>query len=304
MILRRAPSEFGVENQTVTAPHANVVFSRERCWNTVSAYRLITPIPPLRNPDHYPRASRSNASRRTAGTACGIKSTATCSWLRTARTSTPTCTPTQPSTGVWWVAALIAQPSPLRWSSISRKAGRSPPRLCCSFLRLVPCALRLSILSPEKLRPRSRSLDYSLPHNEANSHAVKFLVSSAKIRGFVLLMRILCPLKLVEAVGPKRSPFLVFLCLVRVFAGAMPSRQVSKLGLVEISPDGGVAVSPESTPLPPDHIPVVSYRGTVTCQTRTGDIACFVAAPYQNANAGSRAPEDIRRRCVRKRLPP
>lgn len=75
--------------------------------------------------------------------------------------------------------------------------------------------------------------------------------------------------------------------------------QVTKLGLVQISEDGGVAVSPESTPLPPQHAPVVSYKGTVTCQTQTGDIASFVAAPYEYANAGSRAPSDVWERCAK-----
>lgn len=71
---------------------------------------------------------------------------------------------------------------------------------------------------------------------------------------------------------------------------------MTKLGLVEVSEDGGVAVTPESTPLPPHHTPVISHKGTVTCQTQEGDIACFVAAPYEHANAGSRAPGDVRRR--------
>lgn len=57
-------------------------------------------------------------------------------------------------------------------------------------------------------------------------------------------------------------------------------------------------MSPESTPLPPQHAPVVSYKGTVTCQTQTGDIASFVAAPYEYANAGSRAPSDVWQRCA------
>lgn len=52
-------------------------------------------------------------------------------------------------------------------------------------------------------------------------------------------------------------------------------------------------MSPESTPLPPQHAPVVSHKGTITCQTETGDIASFVAAPYEHANAGSRAPSDV-----------
>lgn len=77
-----------------------------------------------------------------------------------------------------------------------------------------------------------------------------------------------------------------------------PKCQVTKLGVVEISEDGGVAVSPESTPLPPQHAPVVSYKGTVTCQTQTGDIASFVAAPYEYANAGSRSPSDVWERCA------
>lgn len=71
---------------------------------------------------------------------------------------------------------------------------------------------------------------------------------------------------------------------------------MKKLGLVEISADGGVAVTPQSSLLPPDHSPVVSYKGTVTCQSLSGDIASFTAAPYENANAGSRAPDDVRRR--------
>lgn len=73
---------------------------------------------------------------------------------------------------------------------------------------------------------------------------------------------------------------------------------MTKLGLVEISEDGGVAMSPDSTPLPPQHAPVVSHKGTITCQTQTGDIASFVAAPYEFANAGSRAPSDVWARCV------
>lgn len=72
------------------------------------------------------------------------------------------------------------------------------------------------------------------------------------------------------------------------------SQKVAKLGLVEISDDGGVAVSPESPPLPPQHAPVVSHKGTVTCQMmETGDLASFVAAPYEHANAGRRAPSDV-----------
>eukprot|EP00903_Cladosiphon_okamuranus_P008272 g7961.t1 len=78
--------------------------------------------------------------------------------------------------------------------------------------------------------------------------------------------------------------------------------RVTKLGLVEISEDGGVALSPESTPLPPQHAPVVSYRGAVTCQMQTGDIASFVAAPYEHANAGSRAPSDVWERCFLQNL--
>lgn len=69
--------------------------------------------------------------------------------------------------------------------------------------------------------------------------------------------------------------------------------QVKKLGLVEISEDGGVAVSPESSPLPEDHTPVVSYKGTVMCQSSMGGIASFTAAPYEHANAGTRVTEDI-----------
>lgn len=57
-------------------------------------------------------------------------------------------------------------------------------------------------------------------------------------------------------------------------------------------------MSPDSTPLPPQHAPVVSHKGTITCQTQTGDIASFVAAPYEFANAGSRAPSDVWERCV------
>lgn len=68
---------------------------------------------------------------------------------------------------------------------------------------------------------------------------------------------------------------------------------------MEISEDGGVAVSPESTPLPPQHAPVISYKGAVTCQTQMGDIASFIAAPYEYANAGSRAPRDVWERCAR-----
>lgn len=79
---------------------------------------------------------------------------------------------------------------------------------------------------------------------------------------------------------------------------AVPARrQVTEIGLVEVSADGGVAISPESSPLPPDHTPLVSYRGTVTCQTQSGDIACFTATPFEHANAGSRSLEDVRRRC-------
>lgn len=71
-------------------------------------------------------------------------------------------------------------------------------------------------------------------------------------------------------------------------------QKVSKLGLVEISDDGGVTVSPESTPLPPHHAPVVSHKGTVTCQmTQNGDLASFVATPYEYANAGRRAPSNV-----------
>ncbi|CAM9385562.1 unnamed protein product, partial [Hapterophycus canaliculatus] len=77
---------------------------------------------------------------------------------------------------------------------------------------------------------------------------------------------------------------------------------VTKLGLVEISEDGGVAVTPESSPIPPQHVAVVCHKGTVTCQTQDGNIASFVAAPYEFANAGSRAPSDVWERCFLQNL--
>lgn len=78
-------------------------------------------------------------------------------------------------------------------------------------------------------------------------------------------------------------------------ASSIKGSMLTKLGPVTISAEGGISMTPDSIDLADGHFPILSNAGTLTCQTKTGNLTTVVHPFFDSLGDNASAEAKLRR---------